>query len=56
MNLTIQDILEKIRTRVNSQLPVASRIQKIIEQTEAFLKTPTNKVKRVECVPDYLVS
>ena len=56
VNLTIQDILEKIRTQANSQLPVASRIQKIIEQTEPFLKTPTNKIKRAEYVPDYLSS
>jgi len=56
VSLTTQDILEKVRKQTNAQLPAASRIQKVIEQTEPFLKTPTNKIKRAEYVPDYLGS
>ncbi len=38
--------LEMIRTHVNSQVKPFSRINKIIEQTEPFDKTPTQKIKR----------
>jgi long-chain acyl-CoA synthetase len=50
----ISRILEGIRAEVNRKLAPASRIRKIIEHTEPFLKTPTNKIKRAEYVPDYL--
>ncbi|MGD9489159.1 MAG: AMP-binding protein [Calditrichaceae bacterium] len=49
----IENILEKVKVETNAQLPSASRIQKVIEQTEPFLKTPTNKIKRAVYVPDY---
>ena len=42
----IQQRLEEIRQRVNSQVKPFSRINKIIEQTEPFDKTPTQKIKR----------
>jgi len=38
--------LEMIRKQVNSQVKPFSRINKIIEQTEPFDKTPTQKIKR----------
>ena len=47
-------ILEGIRAEVNKKLSPASRIRKIIEQTDPFLKTPTNKIKRAEYIPGYL--
>ena len=48
----IAQVLESVRAEVNRKLAPASRIRKIIEQTEPFLKTPTNKIKRSEYVPD----
>jgi long-chain acyl-CoA synthetase len=39
-------ILEEIRTGVNSKVAGFSRIMKVIEQTEPFEKTPTQKIKR----------
>ena len=42
----IKTILENIRTDVNNRVSTFSRISKIIEQTEPFEKTPTQKVKR----------
>ncbi len=47
-------LLESVRAEVNRKLAPASRIRKIVEQTEPFLKTPTNKIKRAEYVPDDL--
>ncbi len=38
--------LEEVRTSVNRQLSSGARLQKIIEQTEPFVKTATNKIKR----------
>ncbi len=49
----IDRILEKIRQETNQKLPKFSQIQKIIEQTEPFVKTPTNKIKRPLYVPNY---
>ncbi len=39
-------ILNEIKTNVNRDLSKYSNIHKIIEQTEEFVKTPTNKIKR----------
>lgn len=50
----IARLLDGIRHEVNRKLPPASRIRKIIEQTEPFIKTATNKIKRAEYVPNYL--
>jgi long-chain acyl-CoA synthetase len=40
------DLIEEIRSRVNSQLNKNSRLQKTIIQKEPFEKTPTKKIKR----------
>ena len=42
----VKELLETIRQRANEQLSSYSRISKIIEQTEPFEKTPTQKTKR----------
>ncbi len=47
-------ILEDVRLETNRKLPPASKIQRIFEQAEPFVKTPTNKIKRAEYIPDYL--
>jgi len=41
-----EEILEKERELINTQLPAFSQISKILEHPEPFEKTPTNKVKR----------
>ncbi len=46
MRDVISDLLQKIRSSVNSQVSSFSRITKIIEQREPFEKTPTKKIKR----------
>ncbi len=45
-------ILEGVRTEVNRNLSPASRLKRIIEQSEPFVKSPTNKIKRDEYLPD----
>jgi long-chain acyl-CoA synthetase len=40
------DLLERIRAQVNTELPVFSRLQRILEQPEPFELTPTRKIKR----------
>ena len=42
----IQKLLEEIRTGVNENVSSFSRIRKVIEQREEFVKTPTKKIKR----------
>ncbi len=42
----IEDILEKKRVKINSQLSSFSKMNKFIEQKEEFIKTPTKKIKR----------
>ena len=42
----IVGILEEVRRQVNEQVSSFSRIGKVIEQTEPFEKTPTQKIKR----------
>ncbi len=40
------DFLEDMRRDINSQVSSFSKIAKLIEQKEPFIKTPTNKIKR----------
>ncbi len=49
----ISTILEGVRRQVNEQLPAFSKINRVIEQSSPFIKTPTNKIKRAEYVPGY---
>ncbi|MDZ7370197.1 MAG: AMP-binding protein [candidate division KSB1 bacterium] len=42
----VEKLLEDIRQRVNESVAAYSRIHKIIEQPEEFVKTPTKKIKR----------
>lgn len=49
----ITRLLEQVRVETNAQLPSFSKIQEIIEQRMPFIKTPTNKIKRAEYIPNY---
>ncbi len=49
----VDDILEKIRLEVNENVSAFSRIRKVIEQREEFIKTPTKKIKRYLYVESY---
>lgn len=42
----IEKLLEEIRLGVNEKISSFSRIRKVIEQREEFVKTPTKKIKR----------
>ncbi len=42
----IENLLESMRTELNGQLPKASRLAKIFERREPFIKTATHKIKR----------
>jgi long-chain acyl-CoA synthetase len=42
----IAALLENLKRQINERLPSYARIQRIIEQTEPFEKTPTQKIKR----------
>ncbi|MGB6020270.1 MAG: AMP-binding protein [Sulfurimonadaceae bacterium] len=42
----IEKFLEDIRVEVNEKVSSFSRIRKVIEQREEFVKTPTKKIKR----------
>jgi len=42
----VDKILEDIRTQCNEKVSSFSRIRKVIEQREEFIKTPTKKIKR----------
>jgi len=42
----ITQLLEDLRRQVNEQVSSFSRISRVIEQTEPFEKTPTQKIKR----------
>ncbi len=46
MHKKVDDLLEKIRLEVNENISAFSRIRKVIEQREPFIKTPTKKIKR----------
>ncbi|MDH3327768.1 MAG: AMP-binding protein [Desulfobulbaceae bacterium] len=38
--------LEQVRNEVNDQLPLTSRLSRIVERREPFIKTATHKIKR----------
>ena len=42
----VNEVLETIRKEVNESVSAFSRIRKVIEQKEPFVKTPTKKIKR----------
>jgi long-chain acyl-CoA synthetase len=42
----VKTVLEDIRREVNARLASFSRLHRIIEQSEPFEKTPTQKIKR----------
>jgi long-chain acyl-CoA synthetase len=42
----IENLLESTRVELNEQLPKASRLAKIFERREPFIKTATHKIKR----------
>lgn len=42
----IENLLETTRVELNEQLPKASRVSKIFERREPFIKTATHKIKR----------
>ena len=42
----VTKVLEEIRKEVNEKVSSFSRIKKVIEQKEPFVKTPTKKIKR----------
>ena len=42
----VLEILEEVRSEVNASVSSFSRIRKVIEQREEFIKTPTKKIKR----------
>jgi long-chain acyl-CoA synthetase len=42
----ITDILQKIKAALNPQLPIYSKISRVVEREEPFIKTATHKIKR----------
>jgi long-chain acyl-CoA synthetase len=42
----IRQLLEQVRLHVNEQVSAFSKLARVIEQTEPFEKTPTQKIKR----------
>jgi len=46
MHEKVAEILEQIRAEVNDSVSSFSRIKKVVEQREEFIKTPTKKIKR----------
>jgi len=42
----VAELLEEIRKEVNENISSFSRIKKVVEQREEFIKTPTKKIKR----------
>ena len=46
MHAKVDDLLENIRLEINENISAFSRIRKVIEQREEFIKTPTKKIKR----------
>jgi len=42
----LEDLMEQMRKEVNALLPPASRLAKIFERREPFIKTATHKIKR----------
>ncbi len=47
----INDKLTELQRQINERVPLYSRIHKIIEQSEPFQKTPTQKIKRHLYIP-----
>lgn len=46
MHEKVEKLLEEIKSEVNEHVSSFSRIKKVIEQKEPFVKTPTKKIKR----------
>ncbi|UZP66180.1 AMP-binding protein [Desulfovibrio mangrovi] len=46
MQAKVSEVLEALRQEVNGKVSAFSKLQKVIEQTEPFEKTPTHKIKR----------
>jgi len=46
MHEKVDKLLEEIKSEVNEKVSSFSRIKKVIEQKEPFIKTPTKKIKR----------
>lgn len=46
MREKVVEILEEVRAEVNASVSSFSRIKKVVEQREEFVKTPTKKIKR----------
>jgi long-chain acyl-CoA synthetase len=42
----IENLLDLMRTELNGQLPKSSRLAKVFERREPFIKTATHKIKR----------
>ncbi|WP_456386025.1 AMP-binding protein [Desulfolithobacter sp.] len=42
----ISGLLDRMRSEVNAQLPINSRLSRILERREPFIKTATHKIKR----------
>jgi long-chain acyl-CoA synthetase len=42
----IAGLLEEMRTAVNEQISASSRLARILERREPFVKTATHKIKR----------
>jgi len=42
----VAELLEEIRKEINENVSSFSRIKKVVEQREEFIKTPTKKIKR----------
>jgi len=42
----VNSLFQQMRIEVNSQLPVASRLSRVVERREPFVKTATHKIKR----------
>lgn len=42
----LEDLLEDMRKELNGQLPKSSRLAKVFERREPFIKTATHKIKR----------
>ena len=42
----LSSLMESMRVQINEQLPKTSRISKVLERREPFVKTATHKIKR----------
>lgn len=48
----IKELLDELKNTVNSQVSAFSKLSRVIEQTEPFEKTPTQKIKRYLYIED----